>query len=79
MMTPNRIFFALFLVACAAFAVFIIIFKTQKSPMKEINSFEECAGAGYPVMESYPRQCVLPDGRLFVEQIVGREQGRMPK
>lgn len=34
-----------------------------------INSFEECAKAGYPVMESYPRQCRTPDGRLFVEPV----------
>lgn len=30
-----------------------------------INSFEDCAAAGYPVMESFPRQCRLPDGRTF--------------
>lgn len=36
---------------------------------KEINSFEDCAAAGYPVMESYPRQCKTPDGRTFVENI----------
>jgi hypothetical protein len=34
-----------------------------------INSFEDCANAGYPVMESYPRQCRTPDGRTFVEVI----------
>lgn len=32
-----------------------------------VNSFEECAEAGYPVMESHPRQCRTPDGRLFIE------------
>jgi len=35
-----------------------------------INSFEDCANAGYPVMESYPRQCRTPDGRNFVEEII---------
>lgn len=34
-----------------------------------VNSFEECAAAGYPVMESYPRQCAMPDGRHFVETV----------
>lgn len=33
-----------------------------------IANFEECAEAGYPVMESFPRQCRTPDGRLFVEE-----------
>lgn len=34
-----------------------------------ITSFEECAEAGYPVMESYPRQCRTAEGKLFVETI----------
>ena len=36
----------------------------------EILSFEDCAKAGYPIMESYPRQCRSKDGRTFVEEIV---------
>ncbi|NCO11251.1 hypothetical protein GW924_01445 [Candidatus Pacearchaeota archaeon] len=40
----------------------------------EITSFEECAEAGYPVMESYPRQCNA-DGMNFVEEIDWREDG----
>ena len=35
----------------------------------EINSFEDCVRAGFPVMESYPRQCRTPGGRNFVESI----------
>ncbi len=35
----------------------------------EINSFEECAAAGYPIMESYPEQCRTPDGKNFVREI----------
>ena len=31
-----------------------------------INTFEECALAGYPIAESYPEQCRTPDGRMFV-------------
>ena len=34
-----------------------------------VNSFEDCAAAGNPVMESYPRQCRTEDGRHFVEEI----------
>ncbi|MBD3210577.1 hypothetical protein GF318_04315 [Candidatus Micrarchaeota archaeon] len=32
---------------------------------ENITSFEECVQAGYPVMESYPRQCRTPDGKTF--------------
>lgn len=35
----------------------------------EINNFEDCVNAGYPVMESYPRQCRTPDDQTFVEVI----------
>lgn len=33
---------------------------------KQIDSFEECAKAGNPVMESYPAQC-RANGKTFVE------------
>lgn len=36
----------------------------------DITNFEECANAGYPVMESYPRQCRVPGAEeTFVEEI----------
>jgi len=41
--------------------------------IRRVGSFEECAAAGYPVMESYPRQCKTPDGRIFVEEIMPSE------
>jgi len=34
----------------------------------KITSFEECAAAGYPIMESYPRQC-RAGGQTFVEAV----------
>lgn len=39
----------------------------QNAPIPSISSFEECAKAGYPVLESHPRQCKTLDGRTFVE------------
>ncbi|MBU1501773.1 MAG: hypothetical protein KJ905_03310 [Nanoarchaeota archaeon] len=35
----------------------------------QINNFQSCADAGYPTMESYPRQCRTLGGRLFVEEL----------
>ncbi len=35
---------------------------------KTITSFAECAAAGNPVMESYPRQC-RSGGKTFVEEL----------
>ena len=34
-----------------------------------VLSFEDCEAAGYPVMESYPRQCKTPDGRTYAEEL----------
>ncbi len=39
------------------------------SDTKVVTTFDECAAAGYAVMESYPRQCRTPDGQYFVEQV----------
>jgi len=38
---------------------------------EEINSFEDCAVAGYPIMESYPERCATPDGKSFTRDISG--------
>lgn len=46
--------------------------RTWEEPCN-ITSFEECEDAGYPVMESYPRQCQTPEGTIFVEEITGQE------
>lgn len=41
---------------------------SQKKPVAVVTSFAECAAAGYPVMESYPRAC--SDGeRTFTEEV----------
>lgn len=37
-------------------------------PEGDITNFEECAAAGYPVVESYPRQC-RADDVTFVEGV----------
>lgn len=34
-----------------------------------IASFEECAAAGHPVLESYPRKCAVPGGGTFTEEV----------
>lgn len=33
-----------------------------------IDSFEDCAAAGYPIMDSYPEQCAVPGGPSFTKQ-----------
>jgi len=41
----------------------------QKTPLRPaVTNFDECVVAGYPVAESYPEQCVSPDG-TFIREI----------
>lgn len=69
----NRIYFAFFLFLFAAIAVLIIVFNTEKNPTVTITNFDDCAKAGYPVMQSYPPQCTLPNGRFFVQQVLPQQ------
>lgn len=62
------------LLALAAFLAVIALVLIKVAPRVSMpapvaSSFEECAAQGNPVMESYPRQCRTPDGRIFVEEI----------
>lgn len=34
-----------------------------------VNSFDSCVLANYPIQESYPRRCTLPDGTVFTEEV----------
>ena len=53
-------------------AVLLIMFLTRGPIMTEISSFDECVAAGYPVMESFPRQCSA-GGKTFVEELGGED------
>ncbi|KKS82270.1 MAG: hypothetical protein UV58_C0011G0024 [Candidatus Wolfebacteria bacterium GW2011_GWC1_43_10] len=62
----------LVLIVLLAVGIFWAVWASNKWMIKKIqniSSFEDCAGAGYPIMESYPRQCNTPDGRHFVEKV----------
>ena len=43
--------------------------KPKPSPTPSMNSFEDCAKAGNPILETYPRQCRTSDGKSFTEII----------
>jgi len=42
--------------------------------ISQIDSFEKCANAGFPIMESYPMQCRTPNGKTFTQEIVMSEK-----
>jgi hypothetical protein len=43
--------------------------RTKEGSVPTIMSFEDCLDAGYPIMESNPRQCRTPDGRTYAEEL----------
>lgn len=45
-----------------------LYWQTYKDRVQAVSNFEECAAANYPVMESDPRRCATPDGRIFAEE-----------
>ena len=45
----------------------------------EINSFEKCVAAGYPIMKSNPPQCAVPGGKTFTERAVSEEERQVVK
>lgn len=70
-MTKNKVFVISAIGLSIILLVVVLIFwKSQNNSNNQaINSFEECAKAGYPIMESYPEQCRTPDGKTFTRQI----------
>ena len=68
-MSKKIFIFILTIVVLGGIVVYFIVFKPSEVLTPNINGFEECASAGYPVLESYPRQCKTPDNRNFTEDI----------
>jgi hypothetical protein len=54
---------------CALAALLVVVFFIKYRNISQITSFEECAKAGYPIMESYPEQCRTPSGVTFTRQV----------
>lgn len=71
----KKIIALLFFLFGAALIFFISFYPSIKNNSKKpiITTYEQCVAAGYPVMQSSPRQCGVPGGRLFIEQVVYRE------
>lgn len=45
------------------------LWKSEEDRKQNINSFEDCVQAGYPVLLSYPGQCIVPGGKHFTQNI----------
>lgn len=71
MNTKNFLGLVIVLIALGVIAWFGFFRTTMTGPVisPSVLSFEDCEKAGYPVLESNPRQCKTPDGRTYAEEI----------
>ncbi len=65
-------------------SVLIIVFAVYRLShngpgVEMVKDFSTCTKAGYPVMESYPRQCRTPEGTVYVENIEVPKEGDVVK
>lgn len=61
--------------------VLLIIFGTiywWPQPEKSVVDFLSCRQANYPIFNSFPRYCLSPDGKKFIEPINEEELNNMP-
>lgn len=64
---PTRLLVVAGILLLIALAVFAYTKFQPVGPV--VSSFDECIAAGNPVMESYPRQCRMKEGKTFREDI----------
>ncbi len=71
MRTMFRFVLLLTVLLLVGMGAYFYLFSGEKS-MNLVMDFASCEKR-YPVMETYPRQCVTPSGQSFIEQKVTRE------
>ena len=52
----------------------LFLAKNKPNKISSIQNFTDCEKAGYPIMESYPRQCRTSDGKSFTEEITSESK-----
>ena len=62
----------MFCLIAAGVVIFVIFYPSLKknAAAPKINNFQQCVAAGYPVMQSSPPECNLPNGSFFTQQVV---------
>jgi hypothetical protein len=62
MSTGKRITYILAAVMLFLFGGIGILLASKNSPTEPIDSYQTCMQSGGAILESYPEQCVTPDG-----------------
>ena len=54
------------IIICGIALIFSIKLYNSKQ-IKNVDSYEKCADAGYEILATYPVQCKTPDGKTFTQ------------
>ena len=68
-MNTTNIFYSAIALTLILIGTWFVFPRTVENSAPIVLSFEDCVKAGYPVMESHPRQCRMPDGRIYAEEL----------
>ena len=59
-------------------ALGFMVYRSYKNPVQKtplfVSSFEDCAAAGYPLSDAYPRQCFGPEGKVYLEESDSKDE-----
>lgn len=65
---PNRTVVTLLVLLIVAALLVAFGLLQQSLANADINSFEDCVASGRPILETYPEQCVGPDGTHYTKR-----------
>lgn len=65
----KKILIIIIALVCGVGAFYGYNYFQKQQKISSINSYEQCAAAGFPILTSYPGQCKLPNGKSFTEDI----------
>ncbi len=69
-MTSQRL--ALIVVVLAL--IILGVFAYKRGLANRVSDYDSCVKAGNQVMETFPAQCVTPDGRTFTQPLTPEQQ-----
>lgn len=63
----KKLLFIILLISGITVSYFLL--KSDSASFLTVKDFVSCEAAGFPIMESYPRQCRTPEGTTYTEEI----------
>lgn len=64
----KKFIFIVMVIVILVIVAFSLAYLINQKSISKVTNFEQCARLGFPIMESYPRQC-RAGGKTFIEDI----------